>query len=235
MMRLIRVAVATTLILFGAFASYGSDFNLHLEIRSLREAGAPRIFEDYVLFTHQLDGPVRFVGASFAHEDYLVLHDFVRNEHGVFILPFPIPDGVEELRYRLIVDGLWMADPRNPRSVRNSSGVGLSLFGLPEEVHIDQSPVVNENGTVTFLLTGREGNDVFISASFNNWDPFMHRMDEIEPGRYELTLRVGVGRHYYFFVENGDRILDPLNRERVWNRNGHRVSVVDVSREFSFR
>jgi hypothetical protein len=66
---------------------------------------------------------VRSVAVRFAHESYRVLHQFSRNEFGVFLLDYPVPPGVRDMRYRICVDGLWMSDPSNPRVQTDELGV----------------------------------------------------------------------------------------------------------------
>ena len=232
-------AVIAFLMLCSVPAFTDEEYNpqLHVEIMSLSEASAPRVFGDDILFTFAPEGRTRFVGASFAHEDYLDIHDFFVNENGIFILVYPIPesDTLEELRYRLVVDGLWMPDPENPMQLRDGSGIRLSVFALPESDRELQSPVISPEGRVTFHFRSEPGSDVYLAGSFNNWDPFMHKLRETSPGFYQLTIRVAAGRHFYHFIDNGDRTVDPLNTRRVLNPNGAFVSVLELGPRLSSR
>lgn len=237
------------------------SMSLHQRISSLTSAEAPQVVDGRVLFT--FDGPTRarYVAAAFAHESFTELHPYrlVRNEMRapddpnrrvttrVFALAYPIPDDVETLEYRIVVDGLWRTDPANPRTVRGENGVALSAFSLPERPPVPAStPRVRESGRVEFVfepqpevgmrtirdrlvdLPTGEGLTVAVAGTFNNWDPFVHRLRETEPGVYRLNIPVPPGRHHYYLVVNGRRILDPANDDRTRHADGFRVCSFTV-------
>ena len=52
------------------------------------------------------------------------------NERGVFVLDYPVPEGVREIHYRIVVDGLWMPDPANPVTEPDGAGALLSVYTL---------------------------------------------------------------------------------------------------------
>ena len=200
-----------------------------LRLMGLEEVGPPRVLDDHVLITLEPSPAPRYVAAVFAHEGYRHKHTFNRNRNDVYFLMYPIPEGVEKLEYRLVADGLWGRDPQNPVARLDGTGVPISIYELPEPRETPpESPVVHEERYVEFYFETEPGRRVFVSGSFNNWDPYMHRMTEESPGRYRLHLRVPAGTHYYEFISSGERLPDPLNERRVYNREGNRVSVLQV-------
>ena len=165
----------------------------------------------------------------------------------VFALAYSPPEDLERLEYRIVVDGLWQTDPMNPNTVLDANGVPRSVFELPDRPQTALGvPRVFEDGRVEFIfepgagdtvetirdvmidLGTNEGLRVSVAGSFNNWDPFMHRLRETEPGVYRLTLRVPPGRHHYYLVVDGRRILDPENDTRTRHRGGFRVCSFTV-------
>lgn len=208
------------------------------QIASITEAGPPRVFDEMVVFTWEGTGFTRYVAAAFAHEGYQTLHRFVvRTREGrddLFLLVYPISPGMQELEYRLIVDGVWMVDPTAPRVRRDRHGVSIGSVTLREAPpYRVSSPRINNDGTVTFFFTldlrvtgsldtvdqrqvsvERFRNPrINIVGSFNGWDPFMHRLRP-SPGRdlfWEVTVPVPPGDHHYYFLVDGERILDPFN------------------------
>lgn len=247
---------------FGQALFEGYNLNLSLELSGIEEAGPPRMVHDRVLFTYQSRRPVRYVGIAFEHEEYREVHRFRVNtrpperEGGqgsrVYFYLHEPPEDIKQLRYRLVVDGLWMADPRNGRTRVDANGIPVSLFDLPERPEREHSnPIVEPSGRVTFrLVLPAEGSPglrntqgdifylpttrdlrVFLSGSFNNWDPYMYRLQPVagSPGRYEITgLRLLPGRHQYYFIINGRRVLDPHNARTDYNRNGYEVSAFTI-------
>lgn len=208
-----------------------SSIGLHLHISGLKEARPPEVIEGYLVLSAR--GSYRFVGAAFSHEDWRTVHAYEKNLNGVFVLAVPVPygEGVTT-RYRLVVDGLWMADPVNPRKIRDpATGVSLSymdLPGRPRTVLGIWDPA--GEGSATFHFTGEPGQRVTVAGSFNAWDPFIHELYEISPGVYELSLQLAPGEYRYVFVYRGQRVPDPLNRQLLYSVDGRPVSGLSITR-----
>jgi hypothetical protein len=168
-------------------------------------------------------------------------------ETRVFALAYRIPPDLERLEYRIVVDGLWRTDPTNPNTTRDENGVLLSVFELPERPAAEAGvPRVYQDGRVEFIFEPEvgaglqtirdvmtevgteEGLNVYVAGSFNNWNPFMHRLRETETGVYRVTIPVPPGRHHYYLVINGQRILDPENGTRTRHRDGFQVCSFTV-------
>jgi hypothetical protein len=153
------------------------------------------------------------------------------NAHGVRFLVYALPLASHEpLRYRMVVDGAWMRDPLNSAYVRDQdTGLFLSILEYPPVS--DESPGVYRilNGRrASFLYRGPPGRRVGLAGSFNDWDPFMHYLEETEPGLYRLDIDLPPGTQRYVFVLDGDMLTDPLNPESAYSRDGLRVSVLNV-------
>jgi hypothetical protein len=200
---------------------------LDIAIMSVEKAGPPVSVGDVLLFSYQpASGHVRYVGARFAHESYVVLHPYVRNESGIFVLGYRVPEGVEEIRYRIVVDGLWMNDPASPAE-RDFLGNPISLYRIEKEIPRSiVNPTIEPDGGVRFVFQGKPGQRISISGDFNNWEPFIDFLSEIpdKPGFFSIRLRIKSGAHYYFFFSEGMRIMDPKNPEKAADPSGNEVS-----------
>jgi hypothetical protein len=203
----------------------------HVKIVETTEASAPEIMEDTVFFSCKPKEAVRYVGAAFAHEEFGEIHLFERNEHGVLFLFYPIPEGLHSLDYRLIIDGLWTTDSKNPLKIRGVEGFFLSRFELPVSTAQlrTKSPVVRADGSVEFNLEAPSGKEIYLSGSFNGWDPYMYRLAEVRPGLYSVILRLLPGTYYYIFNAEGRKRLDPLNPHRGQDSEGYEISVLSVT------
>jgi hypothetical protein len=230
----IVMAMASVLWLSVIQAAYSfevSSIGLHLHITGLKEARPPEVVEGHLVLSAK--GPYRFVGAAFSHEDWRTVHSYQKNLNGVFVLAVPLPYG-EGLttRYRLVVDGLWMADPVNSRRVRDpATGAALSYMELPgrSRTVLGIWDPAGE-GSANFHFAGDPGQRVTVAGSFNAWDPFIHELLEVSPGIYELSLQIPPGEYHYVFIYRGQRVPDPLNRQLLYGADGRPVSGLSIAR-----
>lgn len=228
--RIPLIAIALLL----ASAAGAQDLGVTLEVGSVERASAPRFLGDQLLFTYAFgpdrhDGRVHSVEIAFEHEDFSTLHAFERNTNDVYVLLYDVPPELEEVRYRLVVDGIWTTDPNNPDRVVDRWGVALSRTTVPRvERTLTEAPVTYPDGTVEFVVTAPPGSSVSVVGSFNGWDPFMTPLREVEPGRFSRRLRLGTGEHLYYYVVDGLRLPDPRNDRRRWHTSGFVVSVVSL-------
>jgi hypothetical protein len=143
---------------------------------------------------------------------------------GILCYVYEFPRGLAELEYRLVVDGLWTADPRNPFARLDPvSGLVRSVVSLPPDDQ-SESTVDDSTGSLRFSYRGAPGLRVSVGGSFNSWDPFMYELDEVAPGRYALALPLPPGTYRYVYFLRGERILDPNNPRKVYTAEGKAVS-----------
>ena len=231
-----------------------NDMDLHLTVSLLTEPEPPQVVDGRILLTYRTEEYKRYVAAAFAHEDYRRIHEYRRVDRpgtDMFFLLIPIPANREELRYRVVVDGLWQADPVNPRRATDAMGREVSVYPIPPQpVPRTVPPVVRGDGSVEFVfdrdvarrqeletIQGQRirfseltDTSIYLAGSFNNFDPFLYRLRQSEdkPSELTLTLNLPPGTHYYYFVINGRRFLDPLNPNRSVRTGERRVSRFSV-------
>ncbi len=229
-----RIAIPTLLICLAltsprAVAAESLDESLHIAVSSIQKASGPVVLHDAAIFTSGFSA--RSVGVAFQHEDFRIVHPMEINRYGVFFLVYPLPTGSSEpLRYRMVVDGAWIRDPLNVETARDpDTGAALSILRfdrLSEDV--PGSYRILDGRTATFTYRGAAGDRVYLSGSFNDWDPFMYPMMEIEPGLFKLIVDLPPGVQRYVFVVGGELLADPLNTAIAYSRDGLRVSVLTV-------
>jgi hypothetical protein len=205
---------------------------LHFAITEAVAASQPELIDNHLVLTYKGARRYRFVGAAFKHEDFKVIHPFYVNTNGVYVLTYPIEEGVKNLDYRLVVDGLWMTDPQNPVTTRGLGGISLSNFAIPEKTGPPESPLTAERG-ITFIYNGAPGQRVYVYGDFNNWDPYMFRMRETGgSGIYSYNLRAREGKYKYKFIVDGTSLPDPLNDSKTIDSFGETASVLTVPAKF---
>ena len=218
-------------------------------LRAISAPGKPEIYEDEVLFT--VPSSFNRVGISFAHEGYARVYWFKRllipkdraelivggkalknadpnRDSGIMFHLQPIPGNIRNMDYRLIIDGLWTADPLNPLAVSGQSGIAESRVPLPAK---SKNPASEGTppGTYRFIYRAQPGETITVGGSFNNWDPFMYELRETSPGYYTLSLPLPPGSFQYVFFYRGEQIPDPDNQRRLYTRDGRIASVAEVS------
>jgi hypothetical protein len=214
-----------------ALAGEGLSMNTHLKVVNQKNAAEPEIFEDQVIFTSSLKA--RFIGIAFEHESFNTIHPMRLNQNGVAFLVYPVPISMKApLRYRMVVDGLWTYDQKNPKKASDAlSGIVLSVVDIP--FLSDEEPgkyrILDSDGkTAHFRFRAESGELITVAGSFNEWDPFMYEMEETMPGLYELDLEMPAGRQRYAFIAQGKKTADPLNPHSAYTQEGTRVSVLDI-------
>lgn len=227
-----RAAIAAAILILCASSVAAFDvssLSLHLHLSGLKEARPPEIVDSHLVLSAK--GPYRHVGASFSFENWSRVLSFELNRNGVFVLAVPLPYGPKTLvSYRLVLDGMWSADPSNPRRERDpATGASMSTLTLPERpMTVLGAWDPGREGRAAFLFQGEPGKVVTVAGSFNGWDPFIHELDETAPGRYELSLDLAPGEYLYAFVYRGERIPDPINKKRAYSRAGESLSVLTI-------
>ena len=247
-----KTFLTTALLIFiigniGAVDIESYQFIDHL--RAISGPGTPEIYEDVVLFT--APSSYQRVGISFAHEGYAKVHWFKRlmipgdpaelvaagknrknadpnNDSGIMFHLETIPENITNMDYRLIIDGLWTADPLNPLTISGPSGIVESRVPLPEKSKTSLT-AATPPGTYRFIYRASPGENITVGGSFNNWDPFMYEMRETNPGLYTLTLPLPPGSFQYVFFYRGEQIPDPANPKKLYTREGRIVSEGTVT------
>ncbi len=232
--------VICTVVLFSS--AYGLDVG-HFEdkqyildslLQTIERPEAPVVNGDYIIFT--ADPSIRYAGIAFDFEQYQKIHTFKRlvrqnedntnTESYVSFYILHIPQNIQHISYRMVMDGLWTTDPQNKVTVYDpNANLLVSHLEL-------QRPVIAETNTsqktVRFVYEGESGQRIRLSGSFTNWDPFIYELKETSYGIYELELALPKGTYYYTYYSGIQSFLDETNPERAYTSDGRVASVVTL-------
>jgi len=256
MKRIFIVIVAILIFISPVMAVDVESFRFMDHLLSMTQPRPPEIFEDAVIFS--APSRFRSVGIAFAHEGFSKVHWYKKlmtsrdvqeppevaqradkdkpkkplpptfQDSGILFFVYPVPRGIRDLQYRLIIDGLWTADPWNQSNhVDSASGIVLSSIQLPP-IPVAPSTYDAPPGTLRFSFSADPGQQVTVAGNFNDWDPFMYELNEESPGEYVLTLPLPPGTYKYIFYYHGQKILDPHNPKKIYSSNGDAVSEATV-------
>jgi hypothetical protein len=236
-------------VIIGKIGAVDTESYLFIDhLLRLSVPGAPELFEDGIIFT--APSTYRRVGIAFAHEGFSKVYWFKKllvpkeeltekelknakeedlyRDSGILFHVYTAPPSIQEVEYRLIIDGLWTADPLNPLSrVDQQSGILRSTVIMPARKQ-SLSTLDGPPGSLRFSYQAEPGAYITVAGSFNGWDPFMYELKEVSPGSYSLTLPLRPGTYQYVFFHKGERILDPHNFNRVYTKDGKVASEAVV-------
>ena len=225
-----KILFISIILFFTSLSSVQAIENLplHLKIMSTHNTVEPQIWKNTIFLTARPRGNPRFVGVAFDFESYGIIHPFKINESGIFIYTAQAPE-MREIHYRLIIDGLWMADPLGVHNERDKYGIMVSKLeaGEPEYVKV-KGPESDNSGNTTFSIRSRPDSTVSIVGTFNGWDPYMTSLKESFSGVYSTNLRLKKGTYFYYFIIDGRKAMDPMNFSRAMNREGEEVCQIVI-------
>lgn len=227
-----KLAIILFILIATGISAEPVTVQLHFAITEAFEAAPPTVIDDHLVLTYKGSRNYRFVGAAFKHEDFKIIHPFYVNTNAVYILTYPLEEGTTSLEYRLVVDGLWMTDPKNQNIKTDQGGIRFSSFIIPQKEGPPESPKLTDS-LITFQYRGARNQKVYIYGDFNNWDPYMYRMTEVPgTGSYSHSLRLSPGTYRYRYIVDGTSLPDPLNDEKILDIFGKTASVFTVPYEF---
>lgn len=220
--------------LFAAEPVNYQNFELDTLLHEIDKATAPIITEDYVIFTCEPN--YRYVGIAFNFENYQTIHPFQllthTDEDGVIkrkhmFYAYKRQHKFTSLKYRLVLDGLWTADPLNPsKEYDDSVNLWFSKVEDPDSVKIYTQ--ASKSDSVHFIYKGASGQTIHLAGTFSNWDPWIYQLYETSPGVYELNLPLTKGKYFYNYYIGMTPILDNTNPEKMYTKDGRSASVIVV-------
>ncbi|WP_051624036.1 alpha-amylase family glycosyl hydrolase [Clostridium akagii] len=98
-------------------------------------------------------------------------------------------------------------------SINDADKVSTAL-GLNPAPQTLTSPVINENGTVTFSYSNDTAKEVYLAGDFTNWATNKKSMTKNQNGVWSVTVRLGdnSSAYEYKFITDGNYVTDPSNQ-----------------------
>jgi len=86
----------------------------------------------------------------------------------------------------------------------------------------------NHKKRITFQFYAPEAGEVYLSGSFNGWDPTVRSLKQQKDGKWKTTVTLEPGVYEYRFIVDGNWQNDPQCEERLGNDFGDENSVLRV-------
>ncbi|MGL4394334.1 MAG: hypothetical protein ACRCS8_03825 [Brevinema sp.] len=185
----------------------------------------PILLENYILFYYQGKAKSVMIAGEFNNwQDNWIMQE-AKSNLWTFAITNRLPKG--EYKYRLKVDGFWIADPSNPHAVFDSARQKLSILILDKEFLPNQKyPMWVSNNIYVFKYTNTNAKNVSIAGDFNNWNPYSHQMKDNGVGEYTIEIELVPKKNYmYSFVQDGNWRFDENNRKQYLNDQNRPVNI----------
>lgn len=227
--------------LFAIESTPDNQYEINTIIKTLKTPVAPFVSNGYLVFTasplyKSNSAKIRHVGISLDSDNFkqvrsfeeLIFYDVDNNPTGsVLFYIMKLPENTTNVKYKMVIDGLWTTDPLNPKKEYNSEA--STWLSVIEYENPTKQITASKNNSVKFIYEGKSGEKVRLSGNFTNWDSFIYYLTETSVGHYELSLPLTKGTYYYTFYLGLNAVLDPNNPNRVYTPEGRVASVIDVS------
>ena len=215
----------------------------YYSLRFLEEASSPRQVS-LVKFTEDRRGTKMVSGSLITYKNRKaarvdIAGDFnnwdpasmERGKHGVWYYLIESSDHDEKIRYKLCVDGIWMADPNNIHKDDDSAGSYVSLIrnnSAPEGTHLTFRVVSRKKNTIEFRLYAPRAAMVSLVGDFNNWNPENDLLRKGDDGVWRLKKRIPDGTYRYNYIIDGKWKIDRYNPQTATNEVGQMCSVLKM-------
>lgn len=197
------------------------------KILRIDEALKRQVVESGVLVTYKnREAKKAAIAGDFSHWKPVRM---TRGRYGVwhyFIKEF---EAGKSCRYKLIVDDIWMADPKN--FLREDDGMG-------SYVSIIQPLIVHEGTQLSYRVIGKNRIEfrlykpharmVSLVGDFNGWNPENDLLRKGRDGIWRLTKRLSAGTYRYKFIIDGTWSEDLYNRDSASDDTGRVCSRIRV-------
>lgn len=209
-------------------------YELDRLIHNIDKPCAPVITDDYIIFTAAPDN--RFVGIAFDFEDYKTIHPYKllcsTDDNGKktpkhLFYCYERQHKFTQIKYRIIMDGLWCTDPLNPNKYYDEN-VNLYFSVVEDANSIRKYTEIQTPQAVHFIYKGEKGLKLNLAGTFTNWDPWIYQLTETSPGFYELNLPLPTGKYYYNYYIGLTPIVDNTNPNKVFSNDGRTINVIEV-------
>ena len=211
------------------------NYELDTLLHEIDEPQGPVITDEYIIFT--CDSKYRYAGIAFDFENYTEVHPFQVLTHidendeksrKFLFYVYKRQHKFTTLKYRLILDGLWTADPLNPVAEYDDS-VNLYFSKVEDPGSVRVYTAETDDDSVHFIYKGEPNQTIHLSGTFTNWDPWIYELEETSPGFYELKLPLTSGEYYYNYYIGLTPVLDNTNPKKIYTADGRSASVISVN------
>ncbi|WP_024653932.1 hypothetical protein [Borrelia persica] len=215
--------------------NFDLSLNEFLEVSTRKDNLSPIVDSKRVIMFYPANKNIRKIFVACDFDDYAKKYLFKKNKYGLFFVKINLPHGIDRIKYRLVVDGIWTNDEYNKNVAFNKDLIPFSIIDIGVDYGYSslRNPIDSSDGReVELFYIGAPGHIVTIAGNFNSFNPFLNRLVEKKShkGVYTIKLKdLPKGRIYYYFVDSGNKVIDKNNVNRI---NLYSVESIDSKMDF---
>lgn len=152
-----------------------------------------------------------------------------RGKYGVWYYFLSEFNRKKAVRYKFLVDGIWIMDPKNPYKEDDLIGSYVSI------VH----PIFGKEGKqlsfrfinrylVEFRIYRPKARLISIVGDFNNWNPENDLLVKGKDDIWRLKKRLAKGTYRYKYIIDGKWVNDLYNKNTAWDSVVKMYSLISV-------
>ena len=190
--------------------------------------GMPQILKGTLITYKNRNAHRVYIAGDFS---YWKKHLMERSNNGVWFYIIPQTDDERIVRYKFLVDGVWINDPSNNDVIDDNAGSYFSIVRqdkLPDGKQVTYT-ILDENlRLVEFRFYAPKASIVALAGDFNNWNPESDLMSKDSNGIWRLQKRLPKGAFRYNYVIDGNWQIDLYNPRTASNAAGMLCSVIQL-------
>lgn len=135
----------------------------------------------------------------------------------------------QKIRYKFIVDDIWIKDPKNYNQEDDGMGSYVSIinpFRSANDRHISYRVI--DNALIEFNIYKPGARLISLVGDFNNWNPENDLMQKGKDGIWRIKKKLNRGTFRYKFIVDGKWLPDLYNRDSASDDSGSVCSVIKV-------
>lgn len=152
-----------------------------------------------------------------------------KSNNGVWYFFLEGKKAAQKIEYKLNVDGIWIADPKNIKKRDDSFGSYISYINFTQEKEGRQITYrMLGKRTVEFRLYNQSADVISLVGDFNHWNPENDLMQKGNDGIWRLKKRLPRGTFRYRYIIDGEWSADIYNRESGTDTSGEICSFITL-------
>lgn len=170
-------------------------------------------------------------------EDIKIAGDFscwkpvkmTRGKHAVWYFFLANTKGSNLMRYKFIVDGLWITDPMNYNKIDDGNGSYVSIVNsVNKKEGKNISFKIIDDNLIEFRIYKPEAKLISLVGDFNHWNPENDLLTKGNDDIWRLNKRLPNGIYRYKFIIDGQWTPDIFNEKTLSDNNGGICSILEV-------
>jgi 1,4-alpha-glucan branching enzyme len=152
-----------------------------------------------------------------------------RGKNGVWFYFLAEYKDRSQIRYKFLVNNIWVTDPSNPDTIDDGYGSYLSIakpYSSKNSRHLSYKFVSNQ--TIKFRIYNKSASLIAIVGDFNNWNPEHDLLTKGKNNVWTITKKLQPGKYRYKFIIDGKWTHDIYNNKNAADNTGGIASLIQI-------